>query len=58
MKRSGQRSRLDEVKVVSGGVILGESSPYTSHQATNGKIEPRRTVLPLVITVRRELEYF
>src|SRR5271168_3363104 len=48
--------RMDEVKVVGRSVIFGKTTPGSPHQTADGKIETRRTILPLVITVGREFQ--
>jgi hypothetical protein len=37
---------------------LRKAPPNTAHQTAYGKIEPRRTVLPLVVAIRREFQHF
>src|SRR5579863_8985533 len=55
-KRLGQLLRLDEVEIVSRGVILRKSPPHTPHQTADWEIETGRTVLSLVVPIGRELQ--
>src|SRR5208337_4247224 len=48
--------RMDEVEIVGGGMVLGERPPDAPHQAADGKIKSRRAILPLIVTVRGELQ--
>src|SRR4029077_6975866 len=55
-KRLRQLFRPDEIEIVCGSMIFGESSPNAPHQTAHRKIESRRTILPLIVTIRRELQ--
>ena len=47
---------LDEIEIVRRRVVFGKTPPHAPHQAAHGKIETRRAILPLVVTVRREFQ--
>src|SRR5208283_1232892 len=51
-ERFSETLRFDKVQVVCRSMVLGKTPPYTSHQATHGQVEARRTVLTFVVTVR------
>src|SRR5258705_1724891 len=51
----GELLRLYEIKVVCRGVVLRHLAVAHSHQAADGEVECRRTVLSLVVAVREEV---
>ena len=48
----GQRCRVNEIEVVSRGVVLRILPVRGPHQAADGQVESRRAILPLIVTVR------
>jgi hypothetical protein len=56
-QRSPQGYWVNELQVVSGGVVLRELAVPGAHQAADREIEPGRAVLPLVVTIREEIDH-
>ncbi len=55
-QRFRQILRANEIQIVGRCVVLRKTSPHAAHQAADGKIETRRAILPLVISIRRKFQ--
>ena len=53
-ERMAEALRAQQREIIAGAVVLGLFAVGGSHQAAHRQIKSRRTILPLVVTVRDE----